>query len=80
MDGIGANVSGEGSVNAINNDPGHNHAFTTGSSFTGVTTNNNGGSNAHNNMQPTLFLGNLFIYSGKPFYANYPFTAGTNLI
>jgi microcystin-dependent protein len=25
----------------------------------------NGGSQAHNNMQPTLFLGNLFIYCGR---------------
>jgi hypothetical protein len=41
-------------------------------------------------MQPTIFLGNLFIYSGKPFSTsssgapytptNYPFTIGTNLV
>lgn len=30
----------------------------------GKTTQNTGGSQAHNNMQPTLFAGNLFIYSG----------------
>ncbi len=78
--GTGAQVSGSGQRNAIKSDNGHTHAFTTGSSFTGVTTNNNGSSNAHNNMQPTLFIGNLFIYSGKPFYANYPFTAGTNIV
>jgi len=59
---------------------GHTHTFTTQIATTGITINNNGGSNAHNNMQPTLFLGNLFIYSGKPFYASYPFTANTNLI
>jgi len=45
----------------------HNHDFTTGLT---------GGSQSHNNMQPTLFFGNLFIYSGKPFRGNYPFTAG----
>ncbi len=45
----------------------HTHTF---------TTSNAGGSNAHNNMQPTLFLGNLFIYSGKVGYGNNPFTAG----
>jgi len=62
---------------------------TTGSSTTGITDSghthtivmsNQGGSNAHNNMQPTLFVGNLYIYSGRtgastyagtyPFYGN----------
>jgi microcystin-dependent protein len=36
---------------------------TTGSSTTGITVNNNGGGNAFNIMQPTLFIGNLFIYA-----------------
>lgn len=35
---------------------------TTGSSTTGITINNTGGGNPHNNMQPTLFIGNMFIY------------------
>jgi microcystin-dependent protein len=48
----------------------------TSSSSTGITINNTGGSNAHNNMQPTLFVGNMFIYSGKANSGNYPFTAG----
>lgn len=49
---------------------------TTGSSTTGITINSvsnhqhsiatQGGGDEHNNMQPTLFLGNLFIYCGKP--------------
>ena len=37
-------------------DPSHTHT---------ITTNNTGGGNAHNNMQPTLFVGNLFIFCGK---------------
>lgn len=49
----------------------HAHTFTTLPS---------GGSNAHNNMQPTLFTGNMFMYTGKPLYGNWPFTEGTNLI
>lgn len=49
----------------------HQHTFST------MTT---GGSNAHNNMQPTLFTGNMFMYTGKPLYGNWPFTEGTNLI
>jgi len=40
-------------------DNGHVHNF---------TTTNTGGSNYHNNMQPTIFVGSLFIYSGKPLY------------
>jgi microcystin-dependent protein len=32
-------------------------------STTGITINNTGGGLAHNIMQPTLFIGNLFIYS-----------------
>jgi microcystin-dependent protein len=37
---------------------------TTGSSTTGITINNNGGGGAHNNMQPTLFIGHVYMYSG----------------
>lgn len=48
----------------------------TGSNTTGITLSNAGLSNAHNNMQPTLFLGNFFIYSGRPNVGNFPFTAG----
>jgi len=36
---------------------------TTGTSTTGITINNTGGGNAHNNMQPTAFLGNVFVFS-----------------
>lgn len=42
----------------------HTHSFTTGSSITGISINNNGGGNSFNVMQPTIFLGNVFIYSG----------------
>jgi len=51
-------------------DPGHNHDF---------TTNDTGGSNAHNNMQPTLFLGNLFVFTGKGTRGTYPYTVGANV-
>lgn len=36
---------------------------TTGSSLTGITTVTAGNSLPHNNMQPTLFIGNMFIYA-----------------
>ena len=45
-----------------------------------------GGGQAHNNIQPTLFIGNTFIYSGIPTYPGFPanpasawpFTIGLN--
>lgn len=36
---------------------------TTGASTTGITINNAGGGGAHNNMQPTIFIGNVFIFA-----------------
>jgi microcystin-dependent protein len=36
---------------------------TTGSSLTGITINNTGGGQPHDNMQPTLFIGNVFIFA-----------------
>jgi microcystin-dependent protein len=36
---------------------------TTGASTTGITINNTGGGGAHNNMQPTIFISNIFIFS-----------------
>jgi microcystin-dependent protein len=38
--------------------------ITINSAFTGITTANTGNSDPHNIMQPTLFIGNTFIYSG----------------
>lgn len=34
------------------------------SATTDITVNNAGGGGAHNNMQPTLFIGHVYIYSG----------------
>lgn len=39
----------------INSNGAHTHTFTTGST---------GGDQSHENMQPTLFIGNVFIYAG----------------
>jgi microcystin-dependent protein len=38
---------------------------TSGSSTTGITVNNNGNNQPHENMQPSVFLGSVFIYSGR---------------
>lgn len=39
-----------------------NLSATTGTSTTGITINNNGGGNAFNVMQPTIFISNIFIF------------------
>lgn len=59
---------------------------TTGSSTTGITINSagehyhniasNGGDQYHNNIQPTLFYGNTFIYCGVPMRGEFPFKTG----
>lgn len=49
-----ANVSDAGHIHNIT-DPTHRHQIAS-----------NGGDACHNNMQPTLFYGNLFVYSGIP--------------
>lgn len=70
--------------NVADNAGNHTHTFTT--DFAGTHAHiigSTGGGAAHNNMQPTLFLGNLYIYSGKhSTYTpavptmNWPFTSG----
>ncbi len=54
---------------ADNGGAGHVHTFTTAST---------GGSDPHNNMQPTLFIGNVFIFSGVLAAGSYPGTVGLN--
>lgn len=76
----------------------HTHTFTTSNSVTGITLSNagahdhfigsTGGSNAHNNIQPMIGLGNMFIFSGKymapsdaavPF-AGYPYLSNSQIL
>jgi microcystin-dependent protein len=40
------------------------------------TISSNGNDQFHNNMQPTLFYGNTFIYCGDPMRGKFPFTTG----
>ncbi len=61
---LGVNTTGSNTVNiTINSNGAHAHYLA-----------NTGGSNYHNNMQPTLFAGNMFIYSGKNMQAYFPYT------
>lgn len=55
-------ASGSGSIVAGSNT--HQHTISTDGSHTHSFTSNSTGSGvAHNNMQPTLFIGNIFIFS-----------------
>ena len=60
-------------TNQVGEDEGsHTHTFTTnttGAHTHTFTTNSTGGSQAHNNMQPTLYVGNMFIFAGIRDYA-----------
>lgn len=63
----------------------HTHTFTTNNNSTGMTLidpghrhtlNPAGQDKPHNNIQPMLFMGNMYIYSGIVGYGNYPYTTG----
>jgi len=71
--GIAADDSNCGNGDNANlslTDPTHSHTF---------ATSNTGLSNAHNNMQPTLFYGNMFVFSGIYGLGNFPYTTSTNI-
>jgi len=55
-------------ANVVMVDPGHAHVL-----------NPAGGDRAHNNVQPTLFMGNMFIYTGLPRYGASVYQTGKNL-
>ncbi len=60
-------ITDPGHIHTIT-DPGHTHTIT-----------NTGGSTPFNVMQPTIFMGNMFIYSGKTNAGAWPYTPGTNV-
>lgn len=69
--GVFSQNASSGGDNVAENDPrpvettsSSTTGITINSNTTGITTQNTGGSDPHNNMQPTLFIGNTFIYSG----------------
>jgi microcystin-dependent protein len=74
------NTNNQGTDNAFNSETAADDqdlTKTTSSETTGITINPNGdhqhtiktqgGGQPHNNMQPTIFLGNLFVYAGRLF-------------
>lgn len=71
-------TTGSNSANIV--DPQHNHGITDPTHY--HTINAAGGSNYHNNVQPTLPIGNMFMYCGISYYPSngFPYTAGTNIL
>ena len=64
-----SSVAGGGSGGNVADDAGtHSHSIAYDGSHNHVIA-SNGGSQPHNNIQPTIWLGNLFIYSGRPWVA-----------
>ena len=57
-----------GNANIVVTDPTHRH-----------TINPSGSNLPHNNMQPTMFIGNLFMYSGAPHWGANALATNTNL-
>lgn len=55
-------------------DPSHAHTITDPTHRHQI--NSNGGDQYHNNIQPTLFYGNTFIYCGVPMRGEFPFKTG----
>jgi microcystin-dependent protein len=73
----------------IQSDGDHDHTFTTsnaGNHFHSMGS--TGGSNIHNNIQPMIGLGNMFIFSGKYLYpsdattpfAGYPYLSNSQIL
>lgn len=88
-------TDGAGFVNSVNlvvatgsgtevadNAGSHTHSFTTSSNATGITIQNTGGSLYHNNVQPTLPIGNMFIFNGRSTVpsSGYPYTLNTQIL
>jgi len=64
LNGFTTNVGGS-HIHHLNKDGYHNHGITNdGGHQHTFTTTNTGLGNPHNNVQPTIFIGNVFIYSG----------------
>lgn len=71
---LNMNVSGSNS---------HTHTFTTnttGAHTHTITMNNTGGDQPHNNIQPTIFMGSLYMYCGRVTVGNWPYTTNTNIL
>jgi microcystin-dependent protein len=56
------------------NDPGHIHTINDPTHCHQIKS--NGGDQYHNNIQPTLFYSNTFIYCGVPMRGEFPFKTG----
>jgi microcystin-dependent protein len=80
--GTDAATTGTGNANIV--DPGHKHSIT--DPRHSHVLHSAGGDQKHNNIQPTIVVGNLFIFSGKSAFKttsplfSFPFKSVTNII
>jgi len=93
-DAIGTVNTGSSQANIVDpqhthryTDPQHKHNYTDPRHYHYFSTSYTGGDLPHNNVQPTLTIGNMFIYSGYGRNANgqtdpllWPYAIGTNLL
>ena len=64
--GFDTNTTGGGSSGAVADNIGnHSHTISTDGAHSHRIA-SNGGDQRHNNIQPTIWIGNLFIYGGRP--------------
>ena len=78
LNNIPVSVGTDGADNAGT----HTHTFTTNNSVTGISIQNTGGSLHHNNVQPTLPIGNMFIFNGRVTVpsSGYPYALTTQIL
>ncbi len=78
--GVSGQSAASGGDNVAENDP-RPVETTTGTGAHSHTLTAAGGNLYHNNMQPTLFSGNMYIFSGRMYsgLGTYPYSAATDL-
>lgn len=72
-------------IDNVNEGPAFTSSATTGITINSVADHQHsiatqGGGDPHNNIQPTIFMGSLYIYCGKTSVGNWPYTTGTNIL
>jgi len=86
-DGTVGATTGTATTGITLTDPQHTHPYTDPRHYHYFSTSYTGGDLPHNNVQPTLTIGNMFIFSG--YYRNtngqtdpllWPYAVGTNLL
>jgi microcystin-dependent protein len=68
-------------MDVADNTGSHTHTFTTNSAGDhNHTMGSTGGGAAHNNIQPTIWMGSLYMFCGRFNVGSYAYTTGTNVL